>query len=130
MRIGLSFSRCLADVFRGDVDFDDVLIIIARTNFNPHVDENWEQIWEGYHGGYGLSAPEWIEFEDSDKDEFQELAKKLYDAGKIHQPRQYGAHPRRMPYYWLEANIIPEDLEKNPAAQRAWEKYQTLIGLS
>jgi hypothetical protein len=130
MRIGLSFSRCLADIIRGNVAFDDVLVIIARTDFNPHNDEQWATIWDGYHGGHFLSMPEWFDFEEEDNAKFQDLAKRLYDTGKLHQPRQFGAHPRRLPYYWLEANVVPEDLERNPAAKIAWEKYQTLLGLS
>ena len=38
MKIGLSYSRCVRDIVDGVVDIDDVLIIIARTNFDPHYD--------------------------------------------------------------------------------------------
>jgi hypothetical protein len=35
MKIGFSYSRCVRDIVEGDVNIDDVLIIIARTNFQP-----------------------------------------------------------------------------------------------
>ena len=50
MKVGLSYSRCVRDIIDGVVDYDDVLVIISRTNFDPHNDEEWQSIWEGYNG--------------------------------------------------------------------------------
>ena len=36
MKIGLSYSRCIRDIVDGTVDINDVLIVIARTDFDPH----------------------------------------------------------------------------------------------
>jgi hypothetical protein len=44
MKIGLSFSRCLRDIVDGKVDIDDVMVIIARTDFDPRVDVEWKDI--------------------------------------------------------------------------------------
>ena len=33
MKIGLSYSRCILDIVEGRVDINDVLVVIARTNF-------------------------------------------------------------------------------------------------
>ena len=55
MKIGLSYSRCVLDIVDGTVDIDDVLLIIARTDFDPHDDEQWKGIWEGYGGGQDLA---------------------------------------------------------------------------
>jgi len=134
MKIGLSFSRCLRDIVEARVLFEDVLVIVARTDFNPHDDKHWENIWDGYRYG-GLSNPEWWDAEPGKEDEvvsamYRNVAVQLYDAGKIHQPRQYGAHPARMPYIWLEC-IVPEDeLSSNSAALKAFEKYKLLAGLA
>jgi hypothetical protein len=54
----------------------------------------------------------------------------LYTDGKMHQPRQFGAHPRRRPEIWLEAVLPSSELEKNPAAKIAWDKFQTVAGLT
>jgi len=128
MKIGLSLSRCMRDIFEKKVDIDDVLVIIARTDVDPGNDEHWSQIWEGYLYG-GLSKPEWEGLEDHEE-EMRELATALYDNGKIHQPRQFGAHPRRMPYYWLECVVPEEELSNHPAALKAWDKYKVLAGLT
>ena len=126
MKVGLSLSRCMRDIFNGTVDEQDVLVIIARTDFDPHNDNHWTNIWDGYTLG-GLSNPEWADFVD-DYDDFRRMAIRLYDSGKIHQPRQFKAHPPRMPYYWLDCVVSPE--EHNPAQQKAWDNYKMITGLS
>jgi hypothetical protein len=51
-------------------------------------------------------------------------------SNKFHQPRKFGAHPRRRQEIWLEAVLPNSELEKNPSAKMAWEKFQTIAGLS
>jgi hypothetical protein len=130
MKIGLSYSRCIRDIVDGKVDLTDVLVVIARTDFDPHNDEQWEGIWAGYHGYSPWSNPEWASYEDADEEKFRKISIELYDTGRLHQPRQFGAHPTRMPYYWLEASLPAEELESNPAVQRAWQQFQIVAGLA
>jgi hypothetical protein len=54
----------------------------------------------------------------------------LYSDGKMHQPRQFGAHPRRRPEIWLEAVLPSSELETNPAAKMAWDNFQVISGLT
>ena len=134
MKIGLSLSRCMRDIVEARVDYDDVLVIIARTDFDPHNDANWKGIWQGYRYG-GLSNAEWADAEPNATDEeaseiYRNVAIRLYDYGKLHQPRQFGAHPRRLPYYWLDTFAPEEEIAKNPAAQKAWNNYKLIAGLS
>jgi hypothetical protein len=76
MKIGLSYSRCVRDIVDGVVDIDDVLVIIARTDFDPHNDEQWGNIWEGYAGGrserglFSSSNPEWYGASIEDEDRY------------------------------------------------------------
>lgn len=134
MKIGLSYSRCVRDIVDGTVDIADVLLIIARTDFDPHDDEQWKGIWEGYGGGqtFGspFSSPEWIDHPAEDEDRFRSVSMMLYDDGKLHQPRQFGAHPRRMPYYWLETALPDNELDRFPAVKLAWDQFQTVAGLA
>ena len=130
MKIGLSYSRCVRDIVDGTVDIDDVLIIISRTNFDPHDDEQWRGIWIGYHDSVGLSNPEWRNYLPEDEDRFRSVSIELLESGKLHQPRQFGAHPRRMPYYWLETGLPDNELERFPAVKLAWDHFQTVAGLS
>ena len=130
MKIGLSYSRCIRDIIDGKVAMQDVLVIVARTDFDPRNDEQWLSIWEGYGGGTNpggiWSNPEWAGYNDEDK--FREVTLELYNAGKLHQPRQFGVHPARLPYYWLDC-VVPQN-EMTPAQQKAWDNYQLITGLS
>jgi hypothetical protein len=64
MKIGLSYSRCVRDIVDGVVDINDILVIVSRTDFDPHDDKQWQSIWQGYGGssdgnmmrGYGLKG--------------------------------------------------------------------------
>jgi hypothetical protein len=132
MKIGLSYSRCIRDIVDGVVDIDDVLVLITRTDFDPRDDEQWAGIWEGYGGGQnpgGLwSNPEWAGYDDEEL--FRKISIDLYNSGKMHQPRKFGGHPRRMPYIWLEAVLPSTELDSNPTLKKAWEGFQTIAGLS
>jgi len=130
MKIGLSYSRCIRDIIDGKVAMQDVLVIVARTDFDPRDDEQWRGIWEGYGGGSSpggiWSNPEWAGYDDEDK--FREVTLELYNTGKLHQPRQFGAHPVRLNNYWLDC-VVPEN-EMSPAQQKAWDNYQLITGLT
>jgi hypothetical protein len=134
MKIGLSYSRCVRDIVDGTVDIADVLLIIARTDFDPHDDEQWSSIWQNYGGGHTLggtfSVPEWMNYPAKDEDRFRSVSIMLYDDGKLHQPRKFGAHPRRMPYYWLETALPNNELDRFPAVKLAWDQFQTMAGLA
>jgi hypothetical protein len=126
MKVGLSLSRCMRDILEEKVDLYDVLVVVARTDVDPHNDDHWKAIWDGYlYGGY--SHAEWTGLEEREQ-EMRGILIELYDTGRLHQPRQFGAHPARMPYYWLEC-IVPPD-EMNPAQQKAWDNYKLITDLA
>lgn len=132
MKIGLSYSRCLLDIVEGRVNPDDVLVIIARTNFDPTDDESWKGIWQGYCTG-GWTQAEWNDYDYDNKDhedKFRSVSIMMWEDGKIHQPRKFGAYAIRRPGVWLETFLPSEELEKNPAAKTAWEQFQVVAGLS
>lgn len=139
MKIGLSYSRCVRDIVNGVVDIDDVLVLITRTDFDPRDDEQWQGIWIGYGGGtdnaysrgfFSHSNPEWAGTTVEDEDRYRSVSIELWESGKLHQPRKFGAHPSRRPEIWLEAVLPSSELEKNPVAKKAWDKFQTIAGLS
>ena len=130
MKIGLSYSRCVRDIVDGTVNIDDVLVIISRTDFDPRDDEQWAGIWTGYHSRSGWSNPEWARYTDKDEDRFRQVSINLWAQGKLHQPRQFGAQPERRPEIWLEAVLPSSELKRNPAAQDAWDRFQTIAGLT
>jgi len=130
MKVGLSYSRCVRDIVDGAVDIDDVLVVITRTDFDPNIDEQWSGIWSGYHGYSPWSNPEWASYPDEDEQKFRDISIKLYNAGKMHQPRKFGANPTRRPEIWLETVLPSSELEINPTAKKAWDQFQTIAGLS
>jgi hypothetical protein len=127
MKIGLSYSRCVRDIVDGTVDIEDVLVVIARTDFDPHNDEQWSSIWRGYHSRSGWGNPEWADYDNETN--FRDVSKELWDTGKLHQPRQFGAHPRRLPYHWLETVVSDSDLQNSPVVKDAWDRFQMVSGL-
>jgi hypothetical protein len=132
MKIGLSFSRCILDIVEGRVDINDILVVVARTDFDPRDDDQWAGIWDGYVRG-GLSNPEWSNYNFSDKeheDKFRSVSIMLWEEGKFHQPRKFGARPRRLPHYWLEAGLLTQDIDSNPSVKKAWEQFQIIAGLA
>lgn len=131
MKIGLSYSRCIRDIVDGVVDSRDVLIIISRTDFDPHNDEQWADIWNGYRGRGGFGTPrEWAHYDQDREQAFRDVTLNLWADGKLHQPRQFGAHPARRPEIWLEAVLPSSELDRNPAARDAWRRFQTVAGLT
>lgn len=129
MKIGLSYSRCVRDIVDGKVNINDVLVVISRTDFDPRDDAQWSGIWRGYRSHVSLSRPEWVNYSEEDEEKFRNVSIDLWERGLFHQPRQFGAHPRRLPYFWLDVTLTSEDLENNPAAKVAWDKFQTIAGL-
>lgn len=112
----------------GEVNKDEVLVIITRTDFDPFKDNEWKSIWQGYTQGGVFTGNPWGDFDDKEQ-EVRELITLLYEMGKIHQPRQYGAFPPGLEHYWLTVSVEPEEHKTNPALKQAWERYQTLAGL-
>jgi hypothetical protein len=130
MKIGLSYSRCVLDIVEGRVDMEDVLVIIARTDFDPRDDQQWTDIWAGYSGGeWSRSRAEWAGSNHSEQ-EFRDASIELWETGRLHQPRKFGWNPGRRREFWLEAVLPPSELERNPAAKDAWDRFQVIAGLS
>ena len=134
MKIGLSYSRCVRDIVDGKVDIDDVLVLITRTDFDPRDDGQWAGIWQGYGGGQTFGSPfgqpEWMDYPADAELQFRNITLNLYDSGKMHQPRKFGAQPSRRSEIWLETVLPDSELESRPAVKDAWDKFQVLAGLT
>lgn len=132
MKIGFSYSRCVRDIVDGVIDIDDVLVIIARTDFDPNNDEQWANIWSGYGGGNGgtgsiWSRPEWGAHPAEDEQKFRDVSIELWESGKLHQPRKFGAHPPRASEIWVDTEPMSMDRYADPVAvKEAWKNYKIL----
>lgn len=135
MLIGTSFGGCLKSILAGEVSEDDVLLIITRTHAVDleAVIGMAERYY--YEGNPSASVSSNYEFDESiDIDAVKSLAGRLYLAGKIHQPRNFGHNPgfvhpdMSRAALWMEVN--PIGLNKNPIVIDAYEKYKVLDSLT
>jgi len=120
MLIGLSISKCIADIMQQKVNPDDVFLIVGRTDFHlEHIDGLIEQ-YQSYRG-------EWYDF---DREDLKELLTDFYKQGKIHQPRQFGVNPPVAPRskHWMRVVYEPHDLTET--AQKAWDRFVMLAALT
>ena len=134
MKVGTSLSRCVKDIYEGVVDIDNVLVIVARTDFDPADNKQWTSIWKGYAGGNSLgsmnSNPEWYSIPAEDEQAVRDICISLKNEGKLHQPRQFGARPQRMAQYWYDMILTEDVVDSTPAAKKAWDNYKMIAGLS
>lgn len=122
MKVGFSFGRCVRDLVIGKVDYDDVLVIYAATNVK---EEHLEQLVEEYtwRGDYLMGL---------DKDACLEMAKRLLNGAKIHQPRAFGCSPLRVREsgVWMDLSPTVIGDQENELVQKAWRDYQMALRLS
>ena len=136
MKIGFSYSRCVRDLVDGHVSIDDILVIVSRTNFDPHNDDQWQQIWQGYGGGNGgtgsiLSRPEWASYPAEAESKFRDISIQLWNQGKLHQPRQFGPNTHSVGQTWVDTEPLDIDHYNDPeAVNAAWNNYKILKTLS
>jgi hypothetical protein len=122
--IGTSLGRCLRSILLGEVSIDQVFLISAGTR--SETKEQYLNVVKGYYqerdmySDYDLKPWPWQEVE--------ELAVSLWNSGKIHQPRNFGAQPFfRDDKLWIE--IFPPHLLRKPAAKDLWEKLTVIARL-
>ena len=119
MLIGFSISKCIADIMEGEVNPDDVLVIIGRTDFNMN---NIDRLLDEYICPRGP----WYDY---DRGKIKDLLIKFWYEGKIHQPRQFGTQPPAMPRAKVWAQIIYNQKDMPNAAQEAWDRFIVLASL-
>lgn len=133
--IGLSLGGCLTSLMRGEVSEDDVMFIVTRTNC-PDFDR-YIKVVEQYHkqGNPYARNPEQYELGDYPLEKVTDLAVRLYQSGKIHQPRVFsdlsGTYRHPSEYgdgLWME--VVPSNRNTTPAVVEAYEKYKMLDSLT
>ena len=123
MKIGFSFGRCLGSIVRGEVDFDDVLCIIARTRMD-HEDHVHAVVHEYLsHPGYLLGL---------DPAACEDVGMRLFNSGKILEPRANGIRPMSVPrdYIWMDLFPTAPAGAASDAVNAAWDHYRMMITLT
>jgi hypothetical protein len=133
MLVGTSLGGCLQSLLRNEVSVDDVLCIITRTSCADidslmHVVEVYHE-----HGNKFAITPANYDLSQFDIDDIKDLARSLYECGKIFQPRLISNSPGFLhpelsrDQLWLE--IAPKPTE-SPAVIKAYEQYKMLRTLT
>jgi hypothetical protein len=123
--IGTSLGRCLRSILLGEVSSSQVFLISTGTwseTKEQYLDIVKQYHQDSYHeSDYDLSLWRW--------EEVEELAVILWNSGKIHQPRNFGASPLFSSWSEVWFEIIPPHLLAEPAAKDLWEKLKVIARL-
>jgi hypothetical protein len=130
MYIGTSLGGCLLSLISGEVSEDEVMVIITRTDAPDY--DRFIGVVKAYHaqGNPFASNPERYELDDYKLDDLIELATRLWNNGKIHQPRTFlndtgYRHPfKHGDKLWFQ--VVPTLDNDTPAVVDAYEKYKML----
>ena len=94
-RVGLSLSFCVRDIMRGNVQEEEVKQVIAATDAKSPAE--WKKLIDDYKKIY------W----GGDPDKGAEIANRLFQAGKIRQPRTEGKKPHNISSgHWIDASQV------------------------
>lgn len=123
MKIGFSFGRCIRDIVNGDVDINDVLVIIARTRM-----ENLAVVMSVIDDY--MSRPGYLV--GLDEQRCREVGTELFQSGRVHQPRTeadsyFGWHKVAENAIW--ADVAPTTY-MNEQVKEAWNHYRFLLNMT
>lgn len=123
-KIGQSLSRCVRDILDGNVAIEDVFVIITRTRVPTR--EGLRQVMEEYQWRGGPTS-----LSEYDIEKVMEVTYKLWDEGKVHQPRLYDGgwqFEGLAQDVWLD--ITPQPTFHNPTVVEAYQHYDMLRKLA
>ena len=128
MLIGTSLGKCVKSILDGDVKEEDVLFIVANT-MAPDLNRLMGVIEQYYYGAAGNQD---YDMSEHTLEEAKELAQRLFESGKLHQPRcimerNYGrAHDLTDSWY----EIVPKPVTGNESVIAAYEQYRLVAELA
>ena len=132
--IGTSLGKCLRSVLLGEVSEDDILLIVSRT-MAPDMEQFIGVVKQYYdEGNYTSRNPYEYDLSVKPWEEVEALATRLYNGGKIHQPRNFVSlgnqfiHPDLSKDTWVE--VSPKSRNTTPVVVEAYEKYKMLDALT
>ena len=134
--IGTSLGGCLLSLMNNEVSEDDVMFIVTRTMCPDYT--RYIEVVKVYHdhGNPYASNPSLYELSNYPLEDVTKLASRLWNDGKIHQPRVfveegYGQYNHPVAYgdgLWL--HVVPTNQNTTSAVVEAWEKYKMLDALT
>lgn len=131
--IGTSLGGCLRSIMAGEVSEREVLLIVTRTDA-PDI-EKFIGVVKAYHENGNPYARNRHNYElgDFPLEDVLALAQRLWDGGKVHQPRIFTGYSGPHPFQngnelWLE--VVPTNKNNTPAVVEAYDKYKMLNTLT
>ena len=123
MKIGFSFGRCVRDIARGEVNINDVLVIVARTRM-PDLESVVKVISDYMYRNDYLAG--------LDEDECQSIGAQLFESGRVHQARMesgniWGMGAAHNDAVW--ADVVPTT-HMNDQVKEAWNHYRFLLNMT
>jgi len=123
MKIGFSFGRCIRDIVNGEVDINDVLVIVARTRMPDLKSVNMVISDYMYRNDYLAGL---------DEDECQSIGAQLFESGRVHQARMesgniWGTGAAHNNAVW--ADVVPTT-HMNDQVKEAWNHYRFLLNMT
>lgn len=121
MKIGFSFGRCIRDIVKGEVAYDDVAWIISGTAIKDA--DGAKFVIEDY-----MHRQDYLWGLDEEK--CMAIGMQLYEEGKVFQPRLQGIRAFRIPEGALWADMFPTNMANNHSAKSAWEAYRFMLHMT
>lgn len=123
MKIGFSFGRCVRDIVKGEVDINDVLVIVARTRM-PDL-ESVKKVISDYMWRHDY-------LEGLDEEQCQAVGAQLFESGLVHQSRLesgniWGMAMAHDDAVW--ADVVPTT-HMNEQVKDAWNQYRFLLNMT
>lgn len=123
-KIGHSLSRCVRSILDKEVDIDDVYVIIARTRITTR--DKLRGVMEEYTWRGDATS-----LSGYDIEEIMAVAYKLWDDGKLHQPRLFDngwQFEGLAKHVWFD--IVPSVDFASPSVVEAYQQYDMLRKLA
>ena len=121
MKIGFSLGRCIRDIVRGDVDYNDVAFIITGTALRDVEAIKWCIDDYMYRHDY---------LEGLDGEKCTDVGLRLFKEGKLFQPRLQNIRAFQIPEGAVWADMFPTNMANNAAAKTAWDNYRFMIHMT
>lgn len=121
MKVGFSLGRCIRDIVTDIVSYDDVAFIITGTALRDQaaIKDCVEQyMWR----------PDYLE--GLDQEQCLQVGIRLFDEGKLFQPRLQGIRAFRIPEGAVWADLFPTNVSDSEAVKKAWEAYRFMLHMT
>ena len=121
MKVGFSLGRCIRDIVTGIVNFEDVAFIITGTALRD--EEAIKSCVDDYmHRRDYLQGLDHVQCTD--------IGLRLYQEGKVFQPRLQNIQAFRIPEGAIWADLFPTNVSESSAVKKAWDNYRFMLHMT